>query len=257
MAFLIASLLESELFGYEGGAFTGARKSGKAGKFELAHRGTIFLDEIGDLPLHLQVKLLHVLQRRQIERVGGSQVLSVDVRVIAATNRDLMQMMHDGEFREDLYFRLCVIPLLIPSLRERKEDIEMLLYYYLDKFNILLEKSVKGFDQDALDVLIRYNWPGIIRELENAMEYSVSFEKGPLISCSSIQPRIMQTFNVIEHPASLKDALDTFQRDLIDRCLRETGRSLAGKREAAIRLGISESTLYRRIRELNIADDPH
>lgn len=249
------SLLESELFGYEGGAFTGARKSGKAGKFELAHRGTIFLDEIGDLPLRLQVKLLHALQRREIERVGGNQVISVDVRVIAATNRDLPQMMLDGEFREDLYFRLCVIPLHIPPLRERQEDIETLLYYYLDKFNVLLEKNIQGFEQDALHLLAGYLWPGNVRELENAMEYSVSFEKGPLISRSSIQPRIQQTSFLKKHPASLKEAVDDFQRDIIVRSLRITGCTLAGKRETAARLGISESTLYRRIRELNITDE--
>lgn len=249
------ALLESELFGYEGGAFTGARKSGKAGKFELAHRGTIFLDEIGDLPLRLQVKLLHALQRREIERVGGNQVIAVDVRVIAATNRDLAQMMRDGEFREDLYFRLCVIPLHVPPLREREEDIEALLYYYLNKFNGLTKKNIRGFERDALGLLVRYHWPGNVRELENAMEYSVSFETGPLISRSSIQPRIQQWRGAQEPPASLKEALDRFQREVIVRCLKETGCSLAGKRAAAERLGISESTLYRRLREWHIADE--
>ena len=248
------SLLESELFGYEGGAFTDARKSGKAGKFELAHRGTIFLDEIGDLPLRLQVKLLHALQRREIERVGGNQVISVDVRVIAATNRDLTQMMQDREFREDLYFRLCVIPLHIPPLRERRNDIEMLLYIYLDKFNLLLSRNIQGFEPDALELLTRYDWPGNVRELENAMEYSVSLEKGHFISCSSIQPRIQQSFHHRQHPVSLKESLDAFQRDLIANCLAKTGCSLLGKQEAAAILGISESTLYRRIRELNITD---
>lgn len=138
------NLLESELFGYDEGAFTGARKRGKVGKFELANKGSIFLDEVGDLPLHLQVKLLHVLQRREIERVGGNRVIQVDVRVIAATNRDLQAMMEQKEFREDLFFRLNVIPLLIPPLRDRKEDIPILLHYFLDRFNGIIGKHITG-----------------------------------------------------------------------------------------------------------------
>ncbi|MDZ4131786.1 MAG: sigma 54-interacting transcriptional regulator [Dethiobacteria bacterium] len=247
------TLLETELFGYDSGAFTGAHKGGKAGKFEIANKGTILLDEIGDLPLHLQVKLLHVLQRREIERVGGNHIISVNVRVIAATNQNLMRMVEDGEFREDLYYRLCVIPLHIPPLRERKEDLETLLYYSLDRFCRLLHKTIRGFEDDTLDLLKKYNWPGNVRELENALEYAVSFEKGNRISLDSIQPRILQAAqSVSESTTSLKSSIDAVGKEAIYRQLAETGYTTAGKRLAAQNLGISESTLYRRIKELGI-----
>jgi PAS domain S-box-containing protein len=247
------TLLETELFGYDSGAFTGALKSGKAGKFEIANKGTIFLDEIGDLPLHLQVKMLHVLQRREVERVGGNHIISVNVRVIAATNQNLIRMVEDGEFREDLYYRLCVIPLHIPPLRERKEDLETLLYYFLDRFCHLLHKTIRGFDEDTLALLKRYNWPGNVRELENAMEYAVSFEKGARISLESIQPRIIQAAQPLpESASSLRNSIDAVEKETIYRQLAETGYTTAGKRLAAQSLGISESTLYRRIKELGI-----
>jgi transcriptional regulator with PAS, ATPase and Fis domain len=247
------TLLETELFGYDSGAFTGAHKGGKAGKFEIAHKGTILLDEIGDLPLHLQVKLLHVLQRREVERVGSNHVISVNVRVIAATNQNLAQMVRDGEFREDLYYRLCVIPLHIPSLRDRKEDLETLLFFFLDKFNRILSRSIKGFEADALALFKVYDWPGNVRELENAMEYATSFEKGTRISISSIQPRIQQAFKAdpTEY-SSLKDELEDLEREIIKKHLEQSGFSTLGKRDAARVLGISESTLSRRIRDLGI-----
>jgi len=247
------SLLETELFGYDSGAFTGAHKGGKAGKFEIAHKGTIFLDEIGDLPLHLQVKLLHVLQRREIERVGSNHVISVNVRVIAATNQNLAQMVRDGEFREDLYYRLCVIPLHIPALRDRKEDLETLLFYFLDKFNHILNKNIKGFEADALALFKAYDWPGNVRELENAMEYAASFEKGARINIDSIQPRIQQAIkNVPPGNLSFKDEMKDLEREIIKNQLDQSGYNTLGKRDAARRLGISESTLYRRIRDLGI-----
>lgn len=250
------TLLETELFGYDSGAFTGALKSGKAGKFELAHKGTIFLDEIGDLPLHLQVKLLHVLQHREVERVGSNRIITVNVRIIAATNQNLIQMVRDGEFREDLYYRLCVIPLQIPSLRERKEDIETLLFFYLDKFNHLMDKNIKGFEPDTLTLLKNYDWPGNIRELENAVEYAISFEKGPRISLSSIQPRIQQAHQPAIPPAMpLKEEVAEWEKEIIQSQLEQTGYSTSGKRAAANKLGISESTLYRRIRKLGIRAD--
>ncbi len=247
------NLLETELFGYDSGAYTGAHKGGKAGKFEIANKGTIFLDEIGDLPLHLQVKLLHVLQRREIERVGGNHIISVNVRVIAATNQNLVRMVDDSEFREDLYYRLCVIPLHIPPLRERKEDLETLLYYFLDKFCRLLNKNIKGFDDDTLYLLKRYNWPGNVRELENALEYAVSFEKGTRISLTSIQPRILQATQTTPASAlNLKKSIDVVEKEVIIRELAKTGYTTAGKKLAAKSLGISESTLYRRLKELGI-----
>jgi len=247
------TLLETELFGYDSGAFTGAHKSGKAGKFEIANKGTIFLDEIGDLPLHLQVKMLHVLQRREIERVGGNHIISVNVRVIAATNQNLVRMVEDGEFREDLYYRLCVIPLHVPPLRERKDDLETLLYYFLDRFCRLLHKTIRGFDEETLALLKRYNWPGNVRELENALEYAVSFERGNRISLDSIQPRILQASQPIqESTTSLKSSIDAVGKEAIYGQLAQTGYTTAGKRQAAQNLGISESTLYRRIKELGI-----
>ncbi len=247
------TLLETELFGYDSGAFTGAHKSGKAGKFEIANKGTIFLDEIGDLPLHLQVKMLHVLQRREIERVGGNHIISVNVRVIAATNQNLVRMVEDGEFREDLYYRLCVIPLHVPPLRERKDDLETLLYYFLDRFCRLLHKTIWGFDEETLALLKRYNWPGNVRELENALEYAVSFERGNRISLDSIQPRILQASQPIqESTTSLKSSIDAVGKEAIYGQLAQTGYTTAGKRQAAQNLGISESTLYRRIKELGI-----
>ncbi len=247
------TLLETELFGYDSGAFTGAHKGGKAGKFEIAHKGTIFLDEIGDLPLHLQVKLLHVLQRREVERVGSNHVISVNVRVIAATNQNLARMVKDGEFREDLYYRLCVIPLHIPSLRERKEDLETFLYYFLDKFNKILDKNIKGFETDALALFKTYDWPGNVRELENAMEYATSFEKGARITISSIQPRIQQACKTAQTAIpSFKDELETLEREIIKKQLDHSGYTTLGKKDAAKNLGISESTLYRRIRDLGI-----
>ena len=247
------TLLETELFGYESGAFTGAQKGGKAGKFEIAHNGTIFLDEIGDLPLHLQGKLLHVLQRREVERVGSNQVFSVNVRVIAATNQKLTQMVRDGEFREDLYYRLCVIPLHIPSLRERKEDLETLLFYFLDKFNRILAKNIKGFEADALALFKAYDWPGNVRELENAMEYAANFERGTRISLSSIQPRIQQAcVPVTAENHSLTEEREKLEKSIIQKQLAQSGYTTMGKKNAAKILGISESTLYRRIRNLGI-----
>lgn len=245
------TLLESELFGYEGGAFTGASKSGKVGKFELAHEGTIFLDEIGDMSLHLQVKLLHVLQHREIERVGGTRVIPVDVRVIAATNRDLEQMMQDGEFREDLYFRLNVIPIKIPSLFERKEDIPLLLHHALQKYNDLIGKQIRGFEQEAMELLVSYQWPGNIRELENAVEYAVNIETDRLISKQSLPGRILRSYSGMGS-TSLREQLDVYEKQIITKHLQENGYSVQDKRKVAAILGISESTLYRRIRELGI-----
>ncbi|MFM1652521.1 sigma-54 interaction domain-containing protein [Brevibacillus sp. B_LB10_24] len=246
------TLLETELFGYESGAFTGANKSGKVGKFELAHEGTIFLDEVGDMPLHLQVKLLHVLQHREIERVGGTRVLPVDVRVIAATNKNLEQMMLDGEFREDLYFRLNVIPIQLPSLRERKEDIGLLLHAALEKYNRLIGKNITGFAPETTDLLVSYHWPGNIRELENAVEYAVNLETGTVITKQSIPARILRVHHADTTLQTLKEQLDVHEKQIIERYLNEYGYSVESKQKVAHRLGISESTLYRRIRELHI-----
>lgn len=248
-------LLESELFGYEKGAFTGADRRGKPGKFELANKGTIFLDEIGDLPLHLQVKLLHVIQNRTMERVGGVQEISINVRIIAATNKNLEHMIEVGEFREDLYFRLNVIPLDIPPLRERAGDIEILLSYALEKFSQLLNKPIKGFTKKSLEALLAYPWPGNVRELENVVEYAVNMETHNAIEYSNL-PIKLQEYRMENHRrlTTLKETIDHCQKKAIETCLQNTGHTLDGKRLAAKILDISESTLYRRIRELGISE---
>lgn len=246
-------LLESELFGYERGAFTGADRSGKLGKFEIANHGTIFLDEIGDMPLHLQVKLLSAIQSRQIDRIGGTEPVPVDVRIIAATNKDLEAMIETREFREDLYFRLNVIPLRIPPLRERPEDIAPLLEFALEKFSVRLGKVIHGFSEEAEQALLLYHWPGNVRELENTVEFAVNMESGNRIALANLPDRIRSPRNrPAEENGSLRERTDRFQEDVIRQVLRETGTTLAGKRQAADLLEISESTLYRRIRELGI-----
>jgi transcriptional regulator with PAS, ATPase and Fis domain len=177
----IAKNIEAELFGYEKGAFTGAA-SAKPGKFELADQGTIFLDEIGEIPRDMQVKLLQVLQDQTFERVGGIKTIQVDVRIIAATNRDLIKEIKEGNFREDLYYRLNVVPIKMPPLRERKEDIIPLTHYFLDRFNDKLNMDIKGIDPQVLECFKKYNWPGNIRELENLVERIILLTKGDTIS---------------------------------------------------------------------------
>lgn len=243
------TLLESELFGYEEGAFTGARKGGRAGKFELADGGTIFLDEIGDLPLHLQVKLLHVLQRRQVERISSNKVTPVDVRVIAATNKNLEAMVRSKEFREDLYYRLSVIPLTIPPLRERREDISILMHYFLEKHSALQEKCIKSFSHDVIDAFLAYQWPGNVRELENAIEYAVNMEEGAVISLNSVPPKLRARTGSGDGsgPFTLKDQLEQYEQELLIK-YREGKHS---KTHLAKALGISRATLYRKLKELD------
>ncbi|HQC82848.1 MAG TPA: sigma 54-interacting transcriptional regulator [Bacillota bacterium] len=248
-------LLESELFGYEEGAFTGARKSGKIGRFEMANNGTIFLDEIGDLPLHLQAKLLHVLQQREIQRVGGTEYIPVQIRVIAATNKDLEAMVRDRLFREDLFFRLNVIPIYVHPLRERREDIGMLLDLALQKYSKLIGKQITGFTREVRDILFRYDWPGNIRELENVVEYAVTMETGSLIGLESLPVNFRDGKDGPPPVRSLKEQCDEAEKKIILDCLRVTGFTLEGKRRAAELLRISESTLYRRIRHLGIRPD--
>lgn len=246
-------LLESELFGYEKGAFTGAQKNGKLGKFQLAHRGTLFLDEIGDMPLHLQVKLLTALQSRQIEPVGTAPV-HVDVRIIAATNKNLEDLILKNQFRQDLYFRLNVIPILIPPLRRRPEDTRLLVFHAMKKFSKKLDKHVTQIHPDALKALLTYNWPGNVREVENVIEYAINMETSPAIQLSSLPDKIRsQTLSAASFSdGNLKTRLALAEREIITQCLKQTGSTLEGKRKAAKILGISESTLYRRLRALDL-----
>ena len=248
------TLLESELFGYEKGAFTGADKNGKLGKFQLADKGTIFLDEIGDMPMHLQVKLLTCLQNRKIDPIGSSKPVDVDVRIIAATNKDLEKLVRENQFREDLYFRLNVIPLNIPPLRERPEDIAIMINHTINKYSSLLQKEINGIDKNALNILLSYSWPGNIREIENVIEYAINMEASNIISISSLPDKLVKGKDIYltNEKTSLKSQLNIAERAIINNCLDVTGCSLEGKRKAADILEISESTLYRKLRILGI-----
>lgn len=247
------ALLESELFGYEDGAFTGAKKGGKIGKFELAKGGTVFLDEIGDMPIHLQAKLLRVLQDKSIERVGGNRNIQLDVRIIAATHKNISKMIEDGEFRNDLYYRLNVIPLLVPPLRERKEDIPLLMNHILEKCNGKLNKSIKGFSNDVRKVFINYDWPGNIRELENAIEYAVNMENDRIIVINSLHQKFKrETINTIKDNISIDNTIIPIM-EMEKIAIINALKILKGnKEEAAKSLGISRATFYRKIKEYNI-----
>ncbi|SCM81290.1 Sigma-54-dependent transcriptional regulator [uncultured Sporomusa sp.] len=263
------NLLESELFGYEEGAFTGARRTGKPGKFELADGGTIFLDEIGDLPLQLQVKLLRVLQERMIERIGGTKPLPVDVRVIAATNKNLEEMINTNQFRSDLYYRLSVIPFHIPPLRERMEDLELLIHCFIQKFNLIFGKQVKGYTHEALAKMHEYPWPGNVRELENAIEYSTNVCPNAFIDANYLPNRIskhgpasqlFQPHQISEHSTAsqLSQPQDSIQsivdmeKNAIIEALKKFGTSNQAKENIAKSLGMGRSTLYRKIKKMGI-----
>lgn len=246
------TLIESELFGYEEGAFTGARKNGKPGKFELADGGTIFLDEIGDMPLHLQGKLLHVLQSGRFERVGGTEEISVDVRVIAATNRDFEQMIRNKEFREDLFFRLNVIPIHMPALRDRREDLPLLLNNALNKYCSMMDKDIKGFSEEAMNALMAYNWPGNVRELENAVEYAINMEDCQIISKESLSEKLNQMNSICDRSLTLEEQTKAFEKHIIEQHLEREGYSVTDKKRVARMLGIGEATLYRKMKSLSI-----
>ena len=245
------SLIESELFGYEDGTFTGASRGGRPGKFQLANGGTIFLDEIGDMPLHLQPKLLRVLQEKTVEKLGGHKSLAIDVRLIAATNKDLEGMVDRGEFREDLFYRINVIPLHIPPLRSRPGDVRLLMGCLLKQYNLKLNKKIKGFTTDAEHVLLSYRWKGNVRELANVVEYAINMEPSAYITTNSLPFKIREKDDaplVAESGAVLRQA----EKELIRNTLIEYGTSVTGKRRAAEALGISLSTLYRKLKEMDL-----
>jgi len=243
------TLLESELFGHEKGAYTGAT-SQKPGRFELANRGTIFLDEVGDTPLPLQVKLLHVLENRRFERLGGTKTIETDVRVIAATNQALEEKMREGEFREDLYYRLNVINISIPSLRERREDIPLLAEYFLRKYSVEMNRKIRGFSEEAMRILTKYNWPGNIRELQNTIENAVVFANDDIIQANDLNPKIHTTS---EETEDYSGPLDEAQREFKKRYITKILKQMNGNRtEAAKQLKIQRTYLSRLIKELNI-----
>jgi len=248
------NLLESELFGYEEGAFTGARRSGKPGKFELANGGTLFLDEIGDMPLLLQVKLLRFLQDYTIERVGGVKPVVVDVRIIAATNRNLEEMIRTEQFRSDLFYRLSVIPFHIPPLRERKEDLKLLIHYFLEKYNLILGKHLQGFTNDALTKLCDYPWPGNVRELENAIEYSTNVCPDSCIDVEYLPNRVLD-HTITKPPTQPQKGIQSIadlERNALIEALNRFGSGSRAKENAARSLGMSRSTLYRKIKEMEL-----
>ncbi|RUL48779.1 sigma-54 interaction domain-containing protein [Lysinibacillus antri] len=241
------TLFESELFGYEEGAFTGASKKGKQGYFEVADKGTLFLDEITELPLHLQAKLLTVLQDGLIYRVGAIEPRKVNVRVIAATNKPLEEMVKKGEFRADLYYRLNVIPLTLPPLKERKEEMEYLISTLLEKIQQKTGKFIKDFSDEFLEELKSYNWPGNIRELENVLEYSMVMENSLQLTKESLPVYIIEN-NRMQNSRVNPKLLKNMEMEIIHQKLLEYGNDAAGKERVAEELGISTRTLYRKLK---------
>ena len=243
------NLLESELFGYEDGAFTGARKSGKPGKFELAHGGTIFLDEVGNMPVYLQAKLLRILEERSVERLGATRLKPIDIRIIAATNANLPKMIKDGTFREDLYFRLNVIPLRLDPLRKCRQDIPVFIDRYIRIYANMLGKNITGVSREALEVLVQYRWPGNMRELINVIEYAVNMEDDALISVKNLPSYMNQEDQEAE---TALDSMEDLERSIITSALARYGHTSKGKEMAAIVLGWSRAKLYRRIKKYGI-----
>lgn len=244
-------LLESELFGYEEGSFTGAKKGGKLGKFELADGGTIFLDEIGDMPLAMQAKLLRVLQEREVEKIGRTDVVRVDVRVIAATNKDLEQMVKDKEFREDLYYRLNVIDLHLPALRDRREDIPLLIEHFLKTLGTELGRKIKGITPQAESLLVQYDWPGNIRELRNSLERAIALSMNDVLDVedfkglSGTEAPFRQKVSAMP-VGTLAEAVEQAERETIKNALSYTNYN---KVAAARILGVHRSLLYRKLKQ--------
>ena len=242
-ATLPSNLIESELFGHEKGAFTGAQAK-QIGRFELADGGTLFLDEVGDLPLDLQVKLLRVLQDGEFERLGSSRTIKSDVRVIAATNRNLNEEVRKGRFREDLWYRLNVFPITVPPLRQRKEDIPLLVKFFLSKFSMKMGKEITTIAPEETKVLQDYSWPGNVRELENVIERAVIVSQGPTLS--------VEVPKTSESPAHGKQTLEEIEREHIIRVLEASGWRIEGKGGAAQILGLNPGTLRSRMKKLDI-----
>ena len=248
---LTETLLESELFGHEKGAFTGAIRA-KMGRFELADGGTLFLDEIGDVPPSMQVKLLRALQEQEFERVGGESTIRVDVRVISATNKDLQKEVAEGRFREDLFYRLHIIPMQLPALRERRDDIPVLVSHFIDKLGQRMNSDVRGIADDALGRLMAYHWPGNVRELENVVEQALVFAEGDQITVAAL-PAFLQgaADDSLQVPKkmSLPEILDDLERQLI---LKAYDKAKGVKTETARLLGIKTSALYYKLDKYHI-----
>ncbi|MEA4849787.1 MAG: sigma 54-interacting transcriptional regulator [Clostridiaceae bacterium] len=244
------NLLESELFGYVKGAFTGADPKGKIGKFELANNGTIFLDEIGDMPLYIQAKLLRVLEQKEIIRLGANNRIKINARVIAATNKDLDEMVSNHSFREDLYYRLNVIPIYIPPLRERGSDIKLLTNYFIDKFSRLFNKNVVSISHDFWEAINKYNWPGNVRELQNTIEYAINMMGDTGHINNELLPE-----KVKRSDKSLKYdnfTIENMERELFKKAIEIYGSDGESKKVIAEKLGIGIATLYRKLKKYNL-----
>jgi transcriptional regulator with GAF, ATPase, and Fis domain len=251
-AALSAGVLESELFGHEKGAFTGA-VARRIGRFELADKGTLFLDEVGDIPLDTQVKLLRIIQERELERVGGGETIRIDIRLVAATHRDMEALVAEGKFREDLYYRLNVFPISVPPLRDRTSDVERLARHFGKKFASKLGRKFVDLDADALEKMKAYPWPGNVRELENAIERAIILSPDGVVRTEALQLRTLAkaapTSSAAPLPASsgsLGDELDDLERRRLAACIEKHG---GRKSDIARELGINRSTLYYRLRK--------
>jgi putative PEP-CTERM system response regulator len=244
-AALPESLLESELFGHEKGAFTGAHVQ-RRGKFEIANRGTLFLDEIGEMSANIQVHLLRVLEEKEFTRVGGNELIKVDVRVISATNKDMKKAVASGQFREDLYYRLNVVTIELPPLRERKEDIPLLAQHFLKKFAVENQKEITGFSPEASDFLLKYDWPGNVRELENAIERAIILAKNSYIDAADMPQENLQ----LVQSTPVGKSLEEVEKEHILNVLSETGGNYS---QAARILGISRITLYNKMRNFGLS----
>ncbi|MBM7624092.1 sigma 54-interacting transcriptional regulator [Sporohalobacter salinus] len=263
------SLLESELFGYEEGAFTGAQKGGKQGVFELANKGTIFLDEIGEIPSNIQVKLLRVLEERKVRRVGGNEKINIDVRVISATNRDLEKLIRRKEFREDLYYRLNVIPINLPPLRERKKDLPYLIDYFLNKFSKEFGREKKSLSTSAKDKLLSYSWPGNVRELRNVLERAVNLSSGKKITIKNLLFESNPSFEKKENLNSKKDwelegdnlkvkeimPLDQLVNELEKTVLKKAQAEYKSSRQIGQVLGVSHTTVLNKLKKYGIKEE--
>lgn len=246
-----SALLEAELFGHERGAFTGATNQ-RVGRFELADRGTLFLDEIGEMPLELQPKLLRVLQEQEFERLGSARSIKTDVRIVAATNQDLLDRVEEGEFRRDLYYRLNVFPVRLPPLRERRNDIPLLANHFAQKFALKMRKEILPVPADAVKILRNYDYPGNVRELENIIERAV------ILACDNVLRAEFLELNRVpkKQISKRRGTLEDFERQFILQTLTETGWRVGGNNGAAVKLGLKRSTLISKMEKLGISRQP-
>ena len=250
-AALPEALMESELFGHVKGAFTGAQTD-RPGLFEMADRGTLFMDEIAEMPLSLQAKLLRVIEQKEVRRLGGTRTVQVQPRIVAASSRDLKGEVEEGRFRQDLFYRLRVLEIPLPSLRERREDIPLLVEHFVHKYNDRLKKRFLGVDADSMRILMAYAWPGNVRELENTIERAMILANGEFLSVMDLHPDIAGSVQFPELQNNLRQAMRAYESELLRQVLRECS---GNREEAARRLGINPSTLYRKMADLSIQED--